>query len=105
MINDSTYLLNGPPQNCALCHAPFIVENEYVKFWRGKDWRYCCCSEHADFGWSRCLRLLSNPWEGKYHEALRSLGRKVRPRCTPQMEVAPLHARLQKFSRTPATRR
>ena len=50
MINGSTCLLNGPPQYCALCHAPFIVENEYVKFWRGKDRRYYCFSEHADFG-------------------------------------------------------
>ena len=46
-MDGSTYLLNGPPQYCALCHVPFIVENKYVKFWRGKDRRYYCCSEHV----------------------------------------------------------
>ena len=35
MINGSTYPLNGAPQHCALCHAPFIVEDEYVKCWKG----------------------------------------------------------------------
>ena len=61
MINGSTYLLNGPPQYCALCHAPFIVENEYVKFWRGKDRRYYCFSEHADFGLEQMFAAAVEP--------------------------------------------
>ena len=61
MINGSTYPLNDPPQYCALCHAPFIVENEYVKFWRGKDRRYYCFSEHADFGLEQMFAAAVEP--------------------------------------------
>jgi hypothetical protein len=50
MVNGRTYLLNGAPQRCALCHVPFVIENEHVKCWRGNDRRYYCCPEHADFG-------------------------------------------------------
>jgi hypothetical protein len=55
MVNGSTYLRNGAPQRCALCNAPFIVEDEYVKCWKGKDDRYYCCPEHADFGLKKVL--------------------------------------------------
>jgi hypothetical protein len=37
MVNGNTYLINGAPQHCALCHAPFTIEDEHVKCWRGKD--------------------------------------------------------------------
>jgi hypothetical protein len=39
----------------------FIVESEYVKFWRGKDWRYCCCSEYADFGLEQMFAAAVEP--------------------------------------------
>jgi hypothetical protein len=55
MLNGSTYLYNGAPQRCALCNAPFIVEDEHVKCWKGKDHRYYCCREHAEFGLERVL--------------------------------------------------
>jgi hypothetical protein len=55
IVNGSTYLLNGAPQHCALCHAPFIVEDDHVKCWRGKGGRYYCCPEHADFGLEQAL--------------------------------------------------
>ena len=55
MVNGSTYLLNGAPQLCTLCHAPFVIENEHVKCWRGKDRRYYCCPEHAVFGLEQAL--------------------------------------------------
>ena len=65
MLNGATYLRNGAPQRCALCNAPFIVEDEYVKCWKGKDHRYYCCREHADFGLETVLT------------AVEPLGRKV----------------------------
>jgi hypothetical protein len=55
MVNASTYLINGAPQYCALCHAPFIIEDEHVKCWREKDRRYYCCPEHTDFGLEKAL--------------------------------------------------
>jgi hypothetical protein len=65
MFNGSTYLRNGAPQRCALCNAPFIVEDEHVKCWKGKDHRYYCCPEHAEFGLEKVLA------------AIELLGRKV----------------------------
>jgi hypothetical protein len=50
MLNGSAYLANGAPQRCALCNAPFVIEDEQVKCWRGRDRRYYCCPAHADFG-------------------------------------------------------
>jgi hypothetical protein len=58
MVNGSTYLRNGAPQCCALCHAPFIIEDGHIKCWRGKDWRYYCCPEHADFGLEKALMVV-----------------------------------------------
>ena len=58
MLNDSPYLRNGAPQCCALCNAPFIVEDEHVKCWKGKDCRYYCCPEHADFGLEKALMVV-----------------------------------------------
>ena len=55
IVNGSTYLLNGAPQHCALCHAPFIIEDDHIKCWRGKDRQYYCCPEHADFGLEQAL--------------------------------------------------
>jgi hypothetical protein len=55
MVNGSTYLLNGAPRYCALCNAPFIIEDGHIKCWRGKDRRYYCCSEHANFGLDKLL--------------------------------------------------
>jgi hypothetical protein len=55
MVNGNTYLINGAPQHCALWHAPFTIEDEHVKCWRGKDRRYYCCREHADFVLEKAL--------------------------------------------------
>jgi hypothetical protein len=37
--------------------APFIIEDGYVKCWRGKDRRYYCCPGHADFGLAKALAV------------------------------------------------
>ncbi len=58
MVNSSPYMCRGAPGRCALCDAPFIVENEHVKCWRGKDYRYYCCREHADFGLDKLLATI-----------------------------------------------
>jgi hypothetical protein len=55
MLNGSPYLLSGAPQQCALCNAPFVIEDDHVKCWRGKDQRYYCCPGHADFGLEKAL--------------------------------------------------
>jgi len=55
MLNDSPYLRNGAPQCCALCSAPFIIEDGHVKCWRGNDRRHYCCPRHADFGLEKAL--------------------------------------------------
>jgi hypothetical protein len=65
MINGSPYLANGTPQRCVLCNASFMTEDEHIKCWEGKDHRYYCCPEHADFGLDKVLA------------AIEPLGRKV----------------------------
>jgi hypothetical protein len=55
MLNGNPYLRNGAPQRCALCNAPFLIQDEYVKCWMGNDQRYYCCPEHAEFGLERVL--------------------------------------------------
>jgi hypothetical protein len=45
-------------QRCALCNARFAVEGGHVKCWQGKDQRYYCCCEHADFGVEKTLAAL-----------------------------------------------
>jgi hypothetical protein len=65
MLNTSKYLLNGAPQHCALCDALFSVEDQHLKCWKGKDHRYYCCREHAEFGLE------------KARAAVERLGRKV----------------------------
>jgi hypothetical protein len=55
MLNGSPYLRNGAPQCCALCNAPFIIEDGHVKCWRGNDRRYYCCPRHADFDLENAL--------------------------------------------------
>jgi hypothetical protein len=64
--------------NCALCNAPFVIEDGYVKCWRGTDLRYYCCFDHANFGLDK---LLAPPslLGGTCHETLRLLRRKVGP--------------------------
>jgi len=64
MINGSPYLANGTPQHCALCNASFMTEDEHQVL-GGKDHRYYCCPEHADFGLDKVLA------------AIEPLGRKV----------------------------
>jgi hypothetical protein len=64
MSTGSPYLWGGAPVRCALCNAPFIVEDEHLKCWRGKDRRYYCCREHADFGLDKLLVTL-DPWGRK----------------------------------------
>jgi hypothetical protein len=49
MLNGSPYLRDGVPQRCALCNAPFLIEDGHFKCWRGTDQRYYCCPEHAEF--------------------------------------------------------
>ena len=36
MLNGSPYLRYGAPQRCALCNAPFMIEDEHIKCWKGK---------------------------------------------------------------------
>jgi hypothetical protein len=55
MLNGSRYLRNGAPQFCALCSAPFMAEDAHITCWKGKDGRYYCCPEHAEFGLGRAL--------------------------------------------------
>jgi hypothetical protein len=55
VFNGSSYLRNGAPLRCALCNASFLVEDQHVKCWRGKDQRYYCCREHAEFGLEKAL--------------------------------------------------
>ena len=55
MFNGSPYLRNGAPLRCALCNASFLIEGEHIKCWRGKDQRYYCCREHAEFGLEKAL--------------------------------------------------
>jgi hypothetical protein len=43
MLNGSPYLRYGAPQRCALCNAFFMIEDEHIKCWKGKDHRYYCC--------------------------------------------------------------
>jgi hypothetical protein len=57
-VNSSRYMCQGAPVRCALCNAPFIVVDEHIKCWRGKDHRYYCCREHADFGLDKLLASL-----------------------------------------------
>lgn len=64
LVNGSRYLCNGAPERCALCNTPFIIENEHLKCWRGKDHRYYCCREHADVGLEKLLVVL-DPWGRK----------------------------------------
>jgi hypothetical protein len=61
MTNGSPYLFHGAPVRCALCNAPFLVEDEHIKCWRGNDLRYYCCREHADFGLEKLLATF-DPW-------------------------------------------
>jgi hypothetical protein len=61
MFNGSSYLRNGAPQRCALCDAPFRVEDEHIKCWKGKDHRYYCCPEHADFGLEKARAAVEAP--------------------------------------------
>jgi hypothetical protein len=49
MLNGNPYLRNGAPQRCALCNAPFLIEDAHLKCWRGSNQGYYCCPEHADF--------------------------------------------------------
>jgi hypothetical protein len=35
-----------------------MVEDEHLKCWKGKDHRYYCCREHADFGLDNLLGTL-----------------------------------------------
>jgi hypothetical protein len=58
ILNSSPYLCQGAPLHCALCNAPFIVEDEHIKCWKGGDNRYYCCPEHADFGLEKLLAAL-----------------------------------------------
>jgi hypothetical protein len=64
MLNSSPYLWDGAPLRCALCNAPCIVRDEHLKCWRGKDYQYYCCREHADFGLDKLLAAL-DPWGRK----------------------------------------
>jgi hypothetical protein len=64
MLNSSPYLWDGAPLCCALCNAPCIVRDEHLKCWRGKDYQYYCCREHADFGLDKLLAAL-DPWGRK----------------------------------------
>jgi hypothetical protein len=50
VISGSTYLRTGAPQRCALCNAPFGVEEEHLQCWTGTDQRYYCCRNHAGLG-------------------------------------------------------
>lgn len=43
---------------CALCNTRFIVEGGHVICWLGRDSRYYCCSEHADFAVKKALAAL-----------------------------------------------
>lgn len=47
VVLGSTYLRTGAPQRCALCNAPFGVEDKHLQCWRGSDQRYYCCRDHA----------------------------------------------------------
>ena len=64
MLNGGPYLRYGAPQLCALCNASFMIEDEHIKCWKGKDHRYYCCPEHADFGLDKLLAT-SEPLERK----------------------------------------
>jgi hypothetical protein len=41
-----------------------MIEDEHIKCWKGKDHRYYCCPEHADFGLDKLLAT-SEPLERK----------------------------------------
>jgi hypothetical protein len=56
--NRPPYMRQGTPVRCALCHAPFIVEDEHIKCWRGQDHRHYRCREHADFELDKLLATL-----------------------------------------------
>jgi hypothetical protein len=69
MVNRSPCLRDGASIRCALCNAPCMVEDERLKCWRGKDHRYYCCREHAEFGLDKLLATL-DPWGRRHHETL-----------------------------------
>jgi hypothetical protein len=64
MGHNSPYLWDGAPVRCALCNTPCRIEDENLNCWRGKDHRYYCCREHADFGLDKLLATL-DPWGRK----------------------------------------
>ena len=66
MLNGSPYLRYGAPQRCALCNASFMIEDEHIKCWKGKDHRYYCCPEHADFGLDKLLAAIEPLEEGDH---------------------------------------
>ena len=65
MLNGCAYLRNNAPQHCALCNAPFIIEDEHVKCWKGKDYRYYCCPKHAEFGLEKILAAVESSFGRK----------------------------------------
>jgi len=58
IVNSSPYMRQGAPVRCALCNAPFIVEDEHIKCWRGKDHRYYCCPTRIKKGLGLASALL-----------------------------------------------
>jgi hypothetical protein len=58
----SAYRDNGTAQQCALCGAPFLIENGQMRCWRGRDQRYYCCPEHARFGLELSLAAGGLTW-------------------------------------------
>jgi len=45
-------------QYCALCNMRFTIEGGRLKCWVGRDHRYYCCREHAEFAVEKALAVL-----------------------------------------------
>ena len=68
MLNGSPYLRYGAPQRCALCNASFMIEDEHIKCWKGKDHTTAVPSMPISGSTSSSQPLSS--WKGKCREAL-----------------------------------
>lgn len=63
MLNGSLYPRNGAAGRCALCNLPLAIEDGHVTCWKGKDYRYYCCTEHANFGLEKALAVVEPLWQ------------------------------------------
>jgi len=51
---------NRPAQTCALCRAPFWIEDNHLTAYRGRDKRLYCSREHAEFGVEEVQQALAS---------------------------------------------